>query len=358
MNAALIAAVRPTTESPALLRVGLRMVARSQLLTGEMSSLRVLSVRPKHRMVRSTNVLVSTLAHDALACFDPTSREWNPDHFARLERWDRAQLSTLVRRSRRAIRRFVAWHERADGSWCFFGRGSGLPPDAATTACAAACLLDSYRSGPWGSKHAVALARFRTSEGLYATYVGKDGRKYSWLDEHGGRVEGLDPVFNAHALRYLALVGAEHGALAEWLETEAAQWDGLTGSREHPEPMFFAHAVSRAWRQASIPGLERMRAHLVPKILAARDDDGGLGTFLGTALGVLALIDLGYDGEALRPAALRVAQALLNRYLAAGDAYTKSGIASSSTTRAIGCAALARATMLLPGPLDSPRDSS
>ena len=88
---------------------------------------------------------------------------------------------------RARIRRFLLWEEGNRGGWRFNGRNSGAAPDADTTACAAAAVLQAPRRKPH--------PRHRTHGGLLRKHLtagnGGDG----------------DVITQVNTLRCLALIG-------------------------------------------------------------------------------------------------------------------------------------------------------
>ncbi len=162
--------------------------------------------------------LLSALADDALAYVDARSplfigrvRDLVPPSFFR----DVASL-------RWGLRLSIASEEDADGTWQLHGRNGAREADVATTACAATALLPGvrWRSRRIDRRHVLALQR-----------LGK-AREWSTLE-------------TAHALRYLALAGADTTALAARLRRDG-----------DAQPMDIAttHAVARALRVAQLPG--------------------------------------------------------------------------------------------------------
>lgn len=281
------------------LQAGLARLRARVLPGGDLPTYR--AIRPAGRLYAPCPALAA-LMHDALAAFDPTSAWSRPRALLGLPPAARAQASAAAAGLRRGLRAFLAAHEEADGTWRFHGRASGLDADAATTALAASALLDAPRGSGRAARHVQALRRFRAHDG-YVTFVAGDGARYAWLDAAGRRVAGIDRVVNAHVLAFLGLAGEAEDALAARLLAEAAGGALEDGSPEHPDPLAFVQAVARAWRRAERPDRARLAQRLVPWTLARRRDDGGFGGPLASALALLALVDLGYDGDALDAAA-------------------------------------------------------
>lgn len=274
---------------------GVSQLLAQQLPSGELPTYRRI---PTGGKLYAPSPCLAALMHDALAPLDPGAPEACPAGLATLAPAARliAQRGAAWLRTR--LRRFLAWQEEADGVWRFYGRASALPPDAVTSACALAALRDAPGVPERLTRHAAALQRFRQADGTFATYV-EDGRAFAWIDDDGRRLPGVEPLAQAHVLRALALAGAHDDALLEWVCTALEAPDLDAGSREQPDPIFFVQAVARAWAQAGLPERKRIAARCLPFLLARRHDDGGFGGDLRGALACRALLDLGYEGDAL-----------------------------------------------------------
>lgn len=311
-----------------------------QLVTGEIPTYRNIAAGTK---LYAPSVFMSAMAHDALGCLDPRSRQHRDGALRVLSSVDRRAVTWRAGLMRAGIRRFLAWQEEADRTWCFYGRGSALHPDAATTACAALALaVDSGRTRPpmrWRA-HNRALERFRTPAGLYHTFTAPDGSGYAWIGADGARIAGFDRVVNAHVLRFVRATGAEPEPLAAYIMSEVEHGEFERGSPEHPDPVSFVHAVARAWTEC--PAVERgaVRALLVPWLHARQQDDGGFGGPLSTALALAALVDLGDTGDALD----RASHHLLTTASDGGEwsyqPYLSGGQGSAPFTTALSVAAL------------------
>ncbi len=199
--------------------------------------------------------------------------------------------------------------------------------------------------------------------GRFFTFVDAAGRGWSTIARDGRRGAGFDRVVNAHVLRFLALAGepGEPGdlitELAGWLAEEAARGDLAAGSPDHPDPMVFVHAVSRAFAPTGLPGRAEVAAALVPRVLALERPGGGFGGPFATALALTALLDLaaGAEGDLLAPLAERLgalgATLLEHRPPAGGwaaEGYVRQGGGSPGLTSAFAVAALARLGAALP----------
>ncbi len=289
---------------------GLHIIRREQLYTGEMPTyLRTGTSSLEYRF----SPLISTFVHDALGDFDPQSPLFQVQTLDLVPARHRPWFVRTVARIRRRIRAFVAWQEEANGLWRFFGQGSGLAPDAGTTACAAKTLLEGARVGSRDrpARHVHALKRFRSPQGPYFTWM-DDGRGgYSWTDAQGRPVVGFDRVVNVQVYRFLVLAGEDVSDLAAYLWHEAASGDAQGGSPYYANPLSFFYILARTWRQVQLPGRAELAHLLVPRIAGLQSETGGFGGPLSTALALSALLDLEYRGPVLE----RARRALLDSAL-------------------------------------------
>ncbi len=364
---------------------GLRLVLRSQLRTGEIPAYgRGEEGEPIYRL----SLLASTLAHDALACLDPLAPRFEPAAPALFGPPAAARWASLAAAHvRRQIRGFLAWQQRPDGRFGYHGRGSGLPPDAATTACAGAVLLaapagsrrrrraggalDMELMAPAGGagRALAALLAHRAGRehgGRFFTFV-ESGRGWSAIAADGGRTAGFDRVVNAHVLRFLALADEPAGEriadplgdptadIAAWLEAEAAEGDLAAGSPDHPDPIVFLHAAARAFAEPGLPGRHRLAAALPPRLRALERPGGGHGGPLATALALTALLDLSDSDDRddlLAEQTISLGADLLAlRAPASGwaaEGYVRSGGGSAGLTSAVAVGALARLAAFAP----------
>lgn len=287
------------------LAAGMETLAGQQLPSGEIPSFRR---DADGRWQVCPDVLASTLAHDALGCFDPGS-PWGESHTTDLlHPTVLPGFLSRVLTLRRRIRGFVAWHEEARGNWHAAGRGSGLGPDAAVTAAAAAVLLEGgprARHQPW-RRHQRALTRLRAQ---------------------------ADPLTSAHVARFLVLVGqdaTEHLAVLARAIEEGESDAGL---------MPLAHASARIFRHGLQPGRQAMAEILVPRILPRLAQAG----VLERSLAISALLDLGFGGPELIAAGRTLGQQLAAPSTVSWyDACGPEGGASPALTLALALTSLAR----------------
>lgn len=347
------AAVAATDLSDLLCRA-VAAVARNQLVTGEIPTYRqnadgVLSY--------CSNVLMSTLAHDALAVFDPASTWADPQAIELVGPAKRRWLTVTAVAVRRRLRDFVAWQERSDSRWQFLGRGSGLAPDAATTACAAAVLVES--SSPQSSKcagwqrHVAALNAHRAACGRFYTYVCPQVGGYSWIADDGRRTVGFDRVVNAHVLRFLHLVGEDVDPLLDYLHAELATSELETGSPDHPNPLVLVHAAARALRGAESERVSRLRELLLRRLLdrVSAPDGTFAGGLLSASLAACALLDLGDSGALVAACGRRLAEALADDGSDWYEGYVEQGFGSPSLSLVFAASTLVRCAAATGGQL-------
>jgi hypothetical protein len=324
-----------------LLRKGLAVILQEQLTTGEIPSYRQTSAG-QFEYCRSP--FVSTFVYDALGHFDRNSPLLEPQTLELIPANVMGWFNSAVAEIRWRIRAFVQWQEESNGTWRFFGSGSGIDPDADTTACSSAVLLESAGANVkhhW-QQHVRALKRFRAEEGLYFSYINREQRGYSWMDEHGKPIIGFDRVVNANILRFLGLVGGEVDQLIAYIRREVLAQDFQTGSPDYPNPLCFFYMVARAWKQAHLPGLEQIAASLTGHLLSLQKEAGDFGGPLSTAMALSTLLDLGYTGSALERARLSIIRAARPTDGWGYESFFINGFGSISLTTAISMMALAR----------------
>jgi hypothetical protein len=323
----------------------LRMILWSQHPSGEMLSYR----RDQDgRYVQCRSPFVSAFVHDALAPFDPDSPGWVDGSLDVLPPAARDGCTRVVADARRRIRQFLAWQQEAAGNWRFFGRGSGIDPDVATTASAAVALLESYGAQQlerWERQVATVQA-FRADSGPYYTFVRRGRGAYGWTDDAGRPLVGFDRVVNVEVLRYLCRAGlrTEPGTvwLADWLRRHMVDDRLEHGTSLFPDPLYFFYAVGRAWAQGNLPGREEVALRLVPALLGLQRGTGEFGGPLSTALGAMALLYLGETGPALDRARLAVLRGLEPQAERPYDDFAVKGTGSPAWAASLSVAFLAQ----------------
>ncbi len=294
--------------------------------------------------------LLSAIAHDALACLDPDAFQYTAPLMGLMPPRQRLWITTTAAYIRDRIRRFIAWQESSNGTWYFFGRGSGLPPDAATTACSALTFHDmSHPPGAAGMTRRVnGLMRFRSSDGRFFTYRAPSGHGYAWMTPAGDPVVGFDRIVNTYVLRFLSLSGEDVDALFAYIRHEIATGDFRTGSPDQPNPLGFFYAVARTWRLAGLEQGDFVAGKLVPAILARQNSDGDFGGLLSTALSVSALSDLGYSGPGLAKGAQYLLTNAIPPEMTHYEEFLVRGCGSAIFNTALTISALARTATDIP----------
>lgn len=278
---------------------GIAAIQKEQLQTGEIPSYRRSS---KEILEYCRSLIVSALVHDALAQFDPRSPLINTQILDIIPIHLRKWFFGFVTKIRKGIRDFLAWQEEPNGTWRLLGRGSGIDLDACTISCAAIVSLEKHGrtgSGYKWQKYRDSLLRFRSEEGIFFSYLNTQLQGYGWMDDKGFPVIGYDRVINSLILRYLTLIGEEADEVISYLEDEINTQDFQTGSPNFPNPFCFFYFLARTWNQVQLSSLDRISSILIPHLLSLQNDDGDFGGLLSSAMGISALLDLGYHGEAI-----------------------------------------------------------
>jgi len=328
---------------------GLDAIHTTQLGSGELLAF---APEPTGGLMYVRSPLFSTFVHEALGCFDPRSAAWEERTVALIDREERGRFVRAAGYLRRRIRGYLAWQGEAEGTWRFFGRASGMPPDAVSTARAAAALMDcpGRAARERRARHVAAIERFRSDDGIYHTFLA-GGRGCGWWDATGQPVAGFEPVVNAEVLRFLVLAGArsatEAAPLVRYLREQVAAWPPPAGL--FTSPLVLAAAVARTWSLAALPDADGLAADLVPRVLAHQDGSGGFGGPLATALAVGALLDLGYEGDEVGRGLAAVAGGRLRWGGWPHDDVVAGGHGSPAWTTAASITALARGRARLGG---------
>lgn len=289
---------RPRQPGGALVRA-LALLERRQLVHGESAAF---TRDAEGALLYQPSVLPTALVHDALGALDPLSPWVVPGGLAIVPRRVRDAFVARLRALRSRSRAFVAWQEEPDGTWKRHGRASALGPDLATTACAAAVMLEGGAGTTGVALRIAALARF----------------------EPGG-----DPAGDAHALRFLTLAGADARI---WREST---WRALDVQRDD---VVFLHAAARAYAAGALDGA---RDTLLAALRAPRD-----GGTLERALVAQARLDLDEDDDDDGPELNALGAELLTTalYGDASDAepHGRDGLCCHALGLALTLAALAR----------------
>lgn len=322
---------------------GLAVVRHTQHPSGEIVSFRR-DERGNHIYCRTP--FVSAHVHDALALFDPTADGWVPGALDLVPPPQRVAFERSVTDLRARIRAFLLWQQEESGWWRFFGRGSGIDPDAATTACASVAVADTHgsRSLPrWERQHDVVIA-FADGTGRFSTFLRPGFGGYGWMDGTGGPVLGVDRLVNMEVLRFLALTRFPDPAvvadLAAWLGAEIATGDLLVGTPLAPNPLTFVFVAARTLAQTGLPG-EGVVAPL-RAALSSLEGRPGLDGPLSAAMRATAMLDLGVEPRASERARLAVLRAVRPAGGWGYEDFVIHGFGSPALSAALSIAFLAR----------------
>ena len=331
-----------------LLMRGIQAIQAEQTKTGEIPSYRRMEDRT---LSYARTLLISTFVDDALAEFDSRSRDLNTRLLDIIPRPYRHRFFSTVRQIRRGIRAFIAWQEEPIGTWRFFGRSSGIDPDACTIARAASVMLDQRgdsHSQPHWQKYVDSLARFRSDAGIYSTFLAPQGDGYGWLDAKGRRVIGYDVIVNALVVDYLALLGEIQDETVAYLRRTFQEGEACQGTVNFPNPVSACYVLTRVWRRARLPGLDEMGETLARQLLARQQSDGGFGGPLSTAMALSALMELGHEGEASAAARAALVRSALQLGGWPCEDFVINGYGSPAWTTALALNALVRCAENMP----------
>ncbi len=316
------ATVLSTAATSDALTRALSYLAGEQLPSGEF---------PNYRKLRNNSweycfsPLVTAYVHDALACFDALSPWLNVQALEQIGPALRPEFSRNITHIRKRIRRFLAWQESPEGTWRFFGSGSGLPPDLDATACAAAALLEN-RSGGGVRNYA-----------LPAQALQKACRETAQSRETAPEIdELLLSTGRSNALRYFALTGFDTGDLAAELRAQTAR--PSDGNR-----VLFLFTLVRAHLQGSLDGLESIREHVIAETLDRYDPAlGGRGPLTG-AFATHIFLDLGHEDGLFGRRTEALLDGLAPLYASRFEALGDSNCGSAALTTAMIMSAVAKA---------------
>ena len=160
MTATITAPARLTPrQMEAFLLRSLPWLLRQQLPTGELLCYRK---EPGRDAVPYPYPLFSALASEALTCLDPRSAYFSPRLHDLIPASRRRACTRVIITIRWRIRYYLAAEEDAGGFWRLHGRSGSSAPDLATTACAAALLLEDRHDAP--VRHAGAVRRLMAED--------------------------------------------------------------------------------------------------------------------------------------------------------------------------------------------------
>ena len=295
----------------------LHVLVRGQLPTGEIAAY---FRHGASALGYTRSPVPSAYVHDALACFDPASSRVQTAILELISASGRVGFVRAVRAVRQRIRRFLAWQEECDGRWRFFGRGSGVAPDADTTALAACALLDVQRRTayqPWRAHAEVVSSMLDTTAGLDLAAAGNGVR---FLASVGYPVEG----HVAALLRRL-----EDGGFTQ-LDRDC---------------LLPAYCLARAWTEGGLPDRSRLDALILPGVLATQRDDGSFGGPVSTAFGLSVLLESKPESDERRGAEQALRSSIGEHGGWAFEPLLPSGAGSLACSTALAMSTLARAAV-------------
>jgi hypothetical protein len=190
-----------------------------------------------------------------------------------------------------------------DGLFGYYGKATPrpFPPDVDDTSTAWAALK---RAGLTTPKETLETMRRNVNPGgVFNTWILNSA---STPAPDNGE---LDAVVNLNALLLLGLEGESADAACKFALAKIQTGEFRNGSPYYESPMAFAYAFSRAFADGRARCLADGAEKLRSAVLSMQKPDGGWGNDLETAHGVIALLNLGYRGEAIE----RGVRAILSR---------------------------------------------
>jgi hypothetical protein len=311
----------------------LRSIEDDQLSTGEIPNYRRL---PNDMWEYLFSPLISAYVAEALAVFDPLSWQFDPFLVEQTAGRRRIEVTQGAARIRRRIRKFLAWQQCVDSSWRFFGRSSTLPPDADTTACSAAALLDRSgvhrEAGPRPLE--VNLHSLRSSAAAAS--------RGCQMEDAGASYDVIDRMANINLYRVTVLTG---GDTQFWNDESLATCRQFARSPESMVPLCYVLGLAR-WI-GGLPG-EAQTAEYAQTLIEFQLSGGSFGGPLRTAMGLGALLNFGYSGHAVG-AAVRWLNGNLDPSASLLEEFCGPLCGSPSLTTAVAMHGLARAFLLANG---------
>lgn len=182
----------------------------------------------------------------------------------------------------------------SDGWWRFFGSAKVDPgPDVDDTAVALTALATI--SAPFNGELAGQARRWvdsieplRRTNGLFET----------WADQAANDADsGPDAAVNANLLLLTGLAGRPDAALAQYFSKTALNASYESMNRYAATPLALPFLISRCYHDGDVRVLAPGMDHLARFVLDRRDDDGGWGNALDTALALVCLLNAGWRGQ-------------------------------------------------------------
>jgi hypothetical protein len=314
---------------PETLLHGIKSIAAEQLPHGEIPNYRRLS---NGGWEYCFSPLVSAYIYNALGCFDPSSGSFD---LQALESAGPTHMYTLGRMAmeiRRRIYRFLCWQQCMDGTWRFFGQGSGLPADLDTSCCASSIFLDrrSFDLSCGFGRTLAALSAFPFHDGSFDSPESR-GASFAGCRD-------LRRVANANMVRCFGLAGLDHGMLAEGILR-----DFLGTKSEGRARLAWLYALGRAYRQGLVAVLGEIAEPISREMLQSGTAANEFGGPLSTALAFSALLDFGTPETVRQMDTDRLAHNILAAHRSRLETFCEERCGSAALTTAISISALARA---------------
>jgi hypothetical protein len=204
-----------------------------------------------------------------------------------------AENATARAVSGRAAAYLVAQRE-GPGVWRYQGRNGWISPDVDDTSMAWIALKRYGQSIP--PEALGALRESRNEARLFNTWIGHPS---TWK---GIDSRNIDAVVNLNALLFFGLNRENFDEVCRYIIAQAESDKFRHGSPYYPSPLAFTHAFSRAYVEGSVSCLEKGVPKIRAAVLELQQKDGGWGDDFETAVGLLTLLNLGEQGEAVERA--------------------------------------------------------
>jgi hypothetical protein len=201
--------------------------------------------------------------------------------------------SASARGTEERAAKYLASQREAPGVWHYYGSGTDIKisPDVDDTSVALAALNRLQVPIPPAALDVIRASR--NEKGLFTTWVGSPS---SWVNIDS---RDIDTVVNINALLLFGLAHEDVDAVCKYVLSQIENDNFRRGTVYYRSPLMFAHAFSRAFREANVKCLEPGVGKLRDTIVSLQNQDGSWGNDLETAFGALTLLNLDYRGPAL-----------------------------------------------------------
>ena len=216
--------------------------------------------------------------------------------------------STSARGTEERAAGYLAAQREAPGVWHYYGAATPLKISADVDDSSVAWAALQRLGVPIPPAALDAIRASRNENGLFTTWVGPPS---SWVNIDS---RDIDTVVNINGLLLFGLVHENIEPVCKYVVGQIENDNFRRGTVYYRSPLMFAHAFSRAYREANVKCLESSVGKLRDMVLSMQNPDGSWGNDLETAFGALTLLNLDYHGDALD----RAIKALLTRQSADG----------------------------------------